>query len=262
MLDLTSQTSGCALIGMIHLLPLPGSPKWGGSMQAVLDAAARDAQALLQGGCDALLVENMHDLPYLKGELPPETVAAATLAVAQVVTLGKPVGLQLLAGANQQALAVASVCGAGFLRAEGFAYAHVADEGWIDACAGPLLRARRALGASVKVLADVQKKHAAHAVTADLSMADLAHGAAFCGADGLIITGKATGAPTDIEDLKEAASAGLPLYVGSGVTDQNLALLAPHCQGVIVGSWLKQGGDWRKPVDPARVARLREILDT
>jgi membrane complex biogenesis BtpA family protein len=257
---LLPQVEGCALIGMVHLLPLPGSPRWAGSMQAVLDAARRDAAALAEGGCDALLVENMHDLPYLKGELAPETVAAAALATQAVVALGLPTGLQLLAAANRQALGVAAVCGASFVRVEGFAYAHVADEGWIDACAGPLLRARRDLGAQVQIWADVQKKHAAHAVTGDLGIADLAHGAAFCGADALIITGKATGAPTDADDLREAAHAGLPLCVGSGVTERDLAMLAPRCQGVIVGSWIKDNGDWRAPVNVARVQRLRAIL--
>lgn len=251
----------CALIGMIHLLPLPGSPLWGGSMNAVIDAALRDAERLKAGGCDKVIVENMADLPYLKGYVRPETVAAATLATREVVKLGIPTGLQLLAAANQEALAVATVCGAEFIRAEAFAYAHVADEGLLDACAGELLRSRRNLESGVKIWADVQKKHAAHAITGDLGISDLAHGAHFCGADALIVTGKATGSPTDLEDLKAARSAGLPVYVGSGVDNTNIAALAPFCDGVIVGSWIKEEGNWRKPVDQSRVQKLRDLLD-
>ncbi len=254
--------SKCDLIGMVHLLPLPGSPNWGGDMANIIKHAMVDAERLVKGGCDAIIVENMHDLPYLKGDLPTETVAAATLAMAQIVTLGLPTGLQLLAGANRQAISVASVCGAAFIRAEGFAYAHIADEGWIDACAGPLLRHRRALGASkIQVWADVQKKHSSHALTADLGMRELTHGAEFCGADALIVTGQATGSAAVVEDVKEAAHAGLPVYVGSGITDENLSDFAPHCKGVIVGSWLKEGGNWRRPVDLGRVKALRAILD-
>lgn len=250
----------CQLVGMVHLRPLPGSPGWAGDMGAVLEGARRDAEALAAGGCDALLVENMGDLPYLKGAVPPETVAAMTLATSQVTALGLPTGVQVLAGANREALAVAVAAGATFVRVEGFAYAHVADEGWIDACAGPLLRARRTLGAEIAVWADVQKKHAAHAVTADLELADLAHGAAFCGADALVITGASTGRPTALADVRAARTAGLPVAVGSGVTPADAPALAAEAAALIVGSWLKVDGDWRNPVDVERVKRLRAAL--
>jgi len=246
----------CALVGMVHVPALPGSPRWGGDMAAVLGAAVRDAEALLAGGCDALIVENMHDLPYLRGAVGPETVAAMALATARVVACGAPTGVQVLAGANREALGVALAAGASFVRAEAFAYAHVADEGWLDASAGELLRARRALGADVAFWADVKKKHAAHAVTADLSLADAARGTAFCGADALIVTGSETGRAADPDDVVAAREAGLPVAVGSGVTEANAAAFAERADALIVGSWLKQDGDWRRPVDPARVRRL------
>lgn len=262
---LDSTAGRCALVGMVHLRPLPGSPRWDGDMAAVLAAAERDTRALIKGGCHALLVENMGDLPYLKGRVDPETVAAAALAVDRVVRLatsaGAPVGVQLLAGANREALAVAATAGAHFIRVEGFAYAHVADEGWIDACAGELLRARRAIGAEVAIWADIQKKHAAHAVTADLDLAALAHGAAFCGADAVIVTGASTGAATAADDVRAAARGGLPVVVGSGVTPDDAAGLAQDADALIVGSWLKHDGDWRNPVDVERVRRLRAAID-
>ncbi len=252
---------GCALVGMVHLLPLPGSPRWAGDMGAVMVAALRDAERLLEGGCDALLVENMHDAPYLRGAVAPETAAAMAVVTARVVGLGAPVGVQVLAGANRQALGVAVASGASFLRAEAFAYAHVADEGWMDASAGELLRARAALASRVRVVADVRKKHAAHALTGDLSLADLARGHAFCGADGLVITGTETGAPTSLEDVIAARAAGLPVWVGSGVTEADAGPLSRIADALIVGSWLKEGGDWRSPVDVARVRILAAELD-
>ncbi|MCB9758265.1 MAG: BtpA/SgcQ family protein [Alphaproteobacteria bacterium] len=251
----------CALIGMVHALPLPGSPRWGGALSPVIAQAEADARTLLAGGCDALLVENMHDRPYLRGRVPPETTAAMAVVVARVAALGRPTGVQILAGANREALGVALAAGASFIRVEAFAYGHLADEGWMDACAGALLRVRASLGADVAIWADVRKKHAAHAATADLSLADLARGTAFCEADALILTGDRTGAPTDPDDLVAAAAAGLPLAVGSGVTAENVHRYAPHAQALIVGSWLKEGGDWRRPVDPARVRALRTRLD-
>ncbi len=255
------ESGRCSLVGMVHLLPLPGSPGWRGEMQAILDGALRDAERLLEGGCDALLVENMGDLPYLRGRVAPETVAAMARATGAVCALGAPVGVQVLAGANREALGVAVASGARFVRVEAFAYAHVADEGWLEASAGELLRARRALGANVAVWADVRKKHAAHAVTSDLSLAELAKGHAFCGADALIITGGATGEPTAPADVQAARQAGLPVVVGSGVTERDAPDLASIADALIVGSWLKEDGDWRRPVDLARVRRLREVVD-
>jgi len=251
-----------ALVGMVHLKALPGSPGWQGSMEAVRNAARADVEALVAGGCDALLVENMGDLPWLKGEVDPATVAAMALCVADVVEAGLPTGVQILAGANEQALGVALAAGAHFLRAEAFAYGHVADEGWIEACAGPLLRSRRALGAeSVQIWADVQKKHAAHAATADMSLADLAHGTAFCGADALIVTGASTGHPTDPAHLAAVRTAGVPVAIGSGITPDTAPGLA-EADAWIVGTWLKEEGDWRRPVDPARVQALAELART
>ncbi len=191
----------------------------------------------------------------------PETVAAAALATGAVAAMGAPVGVQLLAGANREALGVAVASGASFLRVEAFAYAHVADEGWLDACAGELLRARSGLRAGVAIWADVRKKHAAHAVTADLSLADVAKGAAFCGADALIVTGASTGETTDPGDVEAAREAGLPVVVGSGVTDRDAGSLATMADALIVGSWVKEGGDWRRPVSVDRVRRLREVMD-
>ncbi len=250
----------CSLIGMVHLLPLPGSPGWAGDMGAVLQRAQADADALVQGGVDALIVENMGDTPYLPGHVHPETTAAMALATSLVVQRGLPVGVQLLAGANREALGVAVAAGAQFVRAEAFAYAHVADEGWLDASAGELLRARAAMGSSVAIWADVQKKHAAHAVTADLSLADLAKGAVFSGADVLVITGRHTGHSTDIEHVREAATAGVPVAVGSGVGPADAAQLATVAQALIVGSWFKHEGDWRNAVDVERVRRVRRAL--
>ena len=229
-------------------------------MQAVLDSAERDAEALVRGGCDVLLVENMGDLPYLRGHVTPETVAAQAIATSKVVAFGAPTGVQILAAANREALGVAVASGAKFIRAEAFAYAHVADEGWLDASAGMLLRARRGLDANVAVWADVQKKHAAHAVTADLALEDLCNGAAFCGADSLIITGKETGHATAIEDVRRAKSGGLPVVVGSGVTPENAGELAGVADALIVGSYLKFDGDWRKPVDQARVKAVKAAM--
>ena len=250
----------CDLVGMVHLEPLPGSPGWKGDLNEIEARAIQDSEALIAAGCEALIVENMGDRPYLNGSVYPETAAAMTRIVREIVRLGSPVGVQVLAGANHQALAIAFATGASFIRVEGFAYGHVADEGWMNACAAELLRVRANLGSSISVWADVQKKHASHAMTADLSLEELAHGAAFSGADVLIVTGARTGSSTSLEDLQAAALAGLPVAVGSGVTPKDAGLLSKYASALIVGSYCKRNGDWRNPVDPQRVRELWESI--
>ncbi|HSG48601.1 MAG TPA: BtpA/SgcQ family protein, partial [Longimicrobiales bacterium] len=85
------------LVGMVHLLPLPGSPRWGGTMGAVVDQALADAEALASGGMDGILVENFLDAPFFADRVPPETVAAmARVASAVVAASRAPVGINVL----------------------------------------------------------------------------------------------------------------------------------------------------------------------
>lgn len=250
-----------ALIGMVHLCALPGTAAAKLGIREMEARARHEARVLCDAGFDALLVENMHDTPYLRRSVGPEiTAAMAVLTRAVVEESGLPVGVQVLAGANREAIAVALASGASFIRAEGFVFGHVADEGWMDSDAGELLRYRRAIGASaVQVFVDIKKKHSSHAVTADVSLRDTAEAAEFFRADGVVVTGSATGKPTAPGDLQEARSGcRLPILVGSGVTPENLPALWPLADGFIVGSWMKSGGRWDNPVDPARAALMVE----
>ncbi len=248
------------LIGMVHIHALPGTPASNAAPTSILEQAVEEAMVLERAGFDAIAIENMHDTPYLLREVGPEVVACMTAACAAVRRAVEiPIGVQILAGANRAAMAVAHAAGAQFIRAEGFCFASVADEGVMrTADAGPLLRYRRSIDADhIAVLADVRKKHCSHALTADLSIADWVHGAAFMGADGVIVTGEATGEPTDLREAAEAVEASeLPVFVGSGVRDDTVRATLEIAHGAIVGSALKRGNDWRQPVDPQRAASL------
>src|SRR5262245_54905683 len=234
-----------ALIGCVHLDALPGTPRGGHSVEHIADAALRDARAYQAAGFHGVMIENMHDRPYLRRQVGPEIVAAMTAVLARLHAEVKlPLGVQVLAGANRQALAVAHAAGAAFVRCEGFVFAHVADEGVMESDAGELLRYRRAIGAErVRVVVDIKKKHSAHALTADVGIAETAHAAEFFLADGVVVTGVATGVETDAAEVSAVARAvSIPVFVGSGVSADNLARYA-DADVYIVGTWLKQGGD-------------------
>jgi membrane complex biogenesis BtpA family protein len=254
-----------ALIGMVHLRALPGSPGAHLSLDEIVRTAATEARALAEAGFDALIVENMHDRPYVHGRHGPETTAAMTRAALAVRDAAPklPLGVQVLSGGNEEALAIALAAGGSFIRCENFVFSHVADEGLLaEAEAGPLLRYRRKIGAEhVAIYADLKKKHASHAITADISIAEAAEAAAFFGADGVIVTGSATGKPVAVRDLESVAGAtDLPVLVGSGVTPESAATLLKHADALIVGSSVKQGGLWSSPLDPSRCRTVVEAV--
>lgn len=252
-----------ALIGMVHVGALPGTPRATHGVEVLARNAVMESALLVEGGVDAIMLENMHDVPYLNRRVGPEIVAAMTAVCAAVRgAVPVPLGVQILAGANREAIAVASATGCQFVRCEGFVFSHVADEGLMpDADAGPLLRFRRAIDATdIAILADIRKKHAAHAITADVTPGDFARAAVFCGADGIIVTGSATGAPACAAELSHITDAvDQPVFVGSGITPANAADYAA-ADGFIVGSDLKRDGHWENPVDGARVRRLADAI--
>jgi len=250
------------VVGMIHVGALPGTPHNRQPVSTLARQAAEEARLLAGAGLDGLILENMHDRPYRLRNAGPEIVAAMTaVAVAVGEAVDVPLGIQVLAGANRAALAVACASGATFVRVEGFVFGHIADEGLMDrADAAPLLRFRRQIGAEhVAVWADIKKKHASHAVTADVDLAETARAAEFFCADAVVVTGTATGqpaCPADVRDAKQAV--GIPVVVGSGITPANLADYWASADAFIVGSFLKREGQWFNPPAPERIAHLMD----
>jgi uncharacterized protein len=213
------------VIGMVHVGALPGTPASREPLREIVACAVAEARLYREAGLHGVAIENMHDVPYLRGSVGPEITAAMTVVgLAVKAESGLPCGIQILAAANHEALAVAHAAGLDFVRVEGFAFAHVADEGIIQSCAASLLRYRRQIGADqVQVWADVKKKHASHAITSDVSVGETAAAAAFMRADAVIVTGSATGAcPGEPDIAAVRAGCALPLYLGSGVTADNL----------------------------------------
>lgn len=249
------------LFGMIHLRALPGTPRSKLSVGRIAEIAVAEARLLAETGFDGAIIENMHDIPYLKRSVGPEVVAsmtAAALAVRGAVGGGNfKLGVQALAGANCEALAIALAAELDFIRAEGFVFGHVGDEGIFESDAGELLRYRRAIGADkIEVFVDIKKKHSAHAITADVSLAETAKAAEFFLASGVIVTGASTGEPASPADAAEVAKAcAVPVLIGSGLTPQNLRDYSAG-RGFIVGSSLKRNGHWAGDLDRERCEKF------
>lgn len=252
------------LYGVVHLSPLPGSPRWGGSLEAVLDAALVDAQALADGGADGIVIENFHDAPFRPERVDAVTIAAMTRAALAIrAQVALPQMINVLRNDAAAALGIAVAVGAEAIRVNVHSGVMVTDQGVLRGAADETLRLRRLLGAEhVQIVADVLVKHAVPLSTALLE--DAVHDVVERGlADAVIVTGSATGQATNADDVRraQAAAQGRPVWVGSGVAPGHAAALVPHAHGVIVGTWLKQGGDVRAAVDARRVRLLRTALD-
>lgn len=249
-------------LGVVHLLPLPTSPRWQGNLQGVIDRAEQEATALVSGGVSGLIVENFFDVPFTKGQVDPAVVSAMSLIVSrlqQLVTV--PIGLNVLRNDARSALAIATCTGAQFIRVNVLTGVMATDQGLIEGCAHDLLRYRRELGSGVQILADVLVKHARPLGSPNLTTAvqeTIDRGLA----DGIILSGWATGSPPSLEDLElaKAAAKATPVLIGSGATWENIGKLIQSADGVIVASSLKRKGDINQPIDPNRVGQFMEAL--
>lgn len=247
------------IVGMIHVDALPGTPKSNKKVADIIAKATEEAVIYQTAGVDMLAIENMHDVPYCNQHVGPEIVAAMAVIGYEIKkTTNLPCGIQILAGANVEAIGVAHAAGLDFVRAEGFVFAHVADEGLIESQAAKLLRYRRQIGAdNILVLTDIKKKHSSHAITQDVDIAETARAAEFFLSDGVIVTGVATGTTADLNELAQVkAQVTIPVLVGSGVTLDNISAYLEIADGVIIGSYFKKQGYWAYPLVPNKVEQL------
>jgi membrane complex biogenesis BtpA family protein len=252
------------VIGVVHLLPLPTSARWGGSLKAVVERAEQEATALAAGGVDGIIIENFFDAPFTKDNVDPATISSMTLIVDHIMNLIMlPIGLNVLRNDAKSALAIASCVGASFIRVNVYTGVMATDQGLIEGKAHEIQRYRRELGEDIAIFADVLVKHARPLGTPNLTTAvqdTIERGLA----DAVILSGWATGLPPSMEDLELAQSAakGTPVLIGSGATPENIADLMTFADGVIVSSSLKRHGKINETIDPTRVSQFIEAAQT
>ena len=253
------------VIGMIHVKALPGTPKYSLDSAHIIDETLKEAQIYKKAGIDSIMIENMHDIPYIKDGVGHEISTLMALIAYEIKRNTKlPIGIQILAGANKEALAVAKASSIDFIRAEGFVFAHTADEGIIEAQAGHLLRYRKQIDAdAIAVFTDIKKKHSSHAITQDVSLLDTAKAARFFLSDGVIVTGNHTGSEASVDELKALKDVlDFPILVGSGITQDNVAKYLPICDAMIVGSYFKEQGYWENQLSYERVVNFMETVSS
>ncbi len=252
------------IIGMVHLWPLPGAPGYTGyGIQAIIDHALRDTEALVEGGVDGLIVENMWDWPYYVGtDVKLEAVAAQAVVARKVVeAVDLPVGINVIHNGGVVELAIAVASGASFIRVCILTGARLWDTGDLDqGCAADLLRKRKELHAEhIKLFADVDKKHSLPFPGLDL--ATHIEWTRFYGADALIVSGRMTGDAPDLEKVRRTKelAGDCPVLLGSGTDEHNIADFLRYADGAIVGTSLKVGGIAENPVDVKRVRRYMTV---
>jgi len=255
--SLLPQWSGIKpVIGMVHLMALPGSPRFTGDVRAIRDAALRDAESLAAGGVHGIMMENFGDVPFYPGRVPASVVAHVTAIAAEIrrAIPDVPLGINMLRNDGQSALAVAHAVGANFIRVNVLCGARVTDQGVIQGIAHDLLRERAHLGAhDIKIMADVDVKHSAPlAVRPIIDEVDdtIERGLA----DAVIVSGAGTGKPTDPQHVRvvKGAAGDVPVFIGSGVSAATVEQF-DAADGFIVGTAFKRNGDVAEPVDIDRV---------
>lgn len=248
------------VVGMVHLGPLPGAPRSNEPLDAVVERAVEDAERLEAGGVDGLMVENFGDAPFYPDDVPKHTVASMTRAagvIADAVDL--PLGVNVLRNDAEAAVSVAAAVGADYVRVNVHAGARVTDQGLVEGRAHETMRLRERLDTGVRVFADVDVKHSAPLGSEQDLAAEFLDTVERGLADAVVVSGSGTGRAVDADRLRIVAETqdeserDVPLFVGSGVDESNVAELLSRADGVVVGTALKEDGETTNPVDADRV---------
>jgi hypothetical protein len=248
---------------MIAVLPLPGSPRYDGNDRRILAQALSDLRHYREARVEAIVLENSHDLPYIKPPLPATAVRLMKqIASAVRKNFAGPVGLQMLEAANETALEIACAAELDFIRVEGFVFAHVGGAGIVEGCAGKLLRLRKKLRCEhIKIFGDVKKKHCSHALTGDLDILDEVKQAEFFLVDGVIVTGARTTEPPQLAELRRVKKhASVPVIIGSGMSAKNLKSYFALADGFIVGSTFREQGRFLGMLEQKRLEEFMKVF--
>lgn len=258
------ESVACPVLGMLHLPALPGAPRFGGDLAAVTDFVLRDAETLLAGGVHGLVLENFNDTPFFPDRVPPYVVAHMTRVAGRVAErFDVPLGINVLRNDPHAALGIAHAVGAAFIRVNILSGARVTDQGVIAGTAHTLLRERALLHAEhIRIFADVNVKHSQPLGRPRALEDEVGETLERAGADAVVVTGRGTGLPTDVEDAQRcrAAAGPRPVVIGCGLTAENIGDFRPYADAFIVGTAFKAAGNVHEPVERSRVEAVLAAL--
>lgn len=254
------------IIGNIHCLPLPGSPKYQkGGLKEAVNRAKDEAKLMEDLGVSGLIIENAGDIPYVRPEnIGYETVAALSHIAGEISReVSIPFGIICLGNGAIQSLAIASATGASFIRVNLWAHSYIGIEGLLNGPAPEALRYRSFIKSEeIKIIADVHVKFGAHTITMDRPINELAKDVENFGADILVATGERTGDPTSVEEVRKIKSGtNREVIVGSGLNPENVRELFTVADGAIVGAYFKEDGLWQNNLSKTRIKRLIEEIE-
>ena len=248
---------------MIAVLPLPGAPRYGGDDKQIVAQALSDLSHYRAAGVDAIVLENSHDLPYIKPPLPARAVEVMKRVAGEVRRrFDGPIGIQVLEAANETALEIAHEADLDFLRVEGYVFAHVGGAGLIEGCAG---RAPApAQGAGLRAHQGLRRREE----EALLPRADRRPGHSRRGQAGRVLPrGRGdrdrrphhrAAAVAELRRVKKHAH--VPVLIGSGMTPENIKTYFPLADGFIVGSTFRQGGRFLGALEPKRLLGFMRVF--
>ena len=245
------------LIGMVHLKPLPGSYLYDGNLDGVIERAISDAKTLEKAGFDAIMVENFGDVPFPK--YVDKTTVAAFTVVAKTIRdeISLPLGINVLRNDGIAAYSIAYAVKADFIRVNVLSGVVYTDQGVMEGIAHELAKLRRLLPGRIQVFADVHVKHAVHFFDFEDAIRDTVERGL---ADAIVVSGRATGKPVDVEKLALAKKISpVPVMVGSGTSYDNLPELWKYADAFIVGTWIKRDGNVENEVSLERAKKLVEL---
>ncbi len=256
------------IIGMVHLRPLPGSPLYNPSemgMNKIIETAITEANILQDAGVDGLQIENIWDYPYQKGdEISKATLASLAVAVNEVAkNVNIPVGVNCHMNGAPESMVCAVAANARWIRVFEWCNSFISQVGFVDSVAAQTARLRHNLEADhIQVLCDVNVKHGSHYIIHDRSVAEQAMDVEAEGGDAIIVTGFDTGMPPTPKRVLEAKKAvKLPILLGSGVSIENAKELMSIADGAIIGSWFKEGNNWKNPVSFERTKSFMQEIE-
>jgi len=244
------------VIGMIHTDASPGTFNYKGNINDIIEKALKEALIFEENGLAAVMIENMHDLPYINRNVGHEVSTLMSIIAYEIKQkTDLKCGIQILAGANMQALAAANSAGIDFIRAESYVFSHIADEGIMHSDAGELRRYQKMIRAEdILIFTDIKKKHSSHVLTDDINILEFAKAAQFFLSDGVIITGSSTGEEANVNEAELIKTKiDIPVLIGSGVNEKNISTYFPFADAFIIGSCFKRDGYWANNIDPERL---------